>query len=411
MKRERWKYLLIIGLLLIMTALSASWFVSHFESYQQEVKTGLSPEARSNPYLAAERFLHALGRPAESRDGPDLLLHLPPADDTLLIDRLTANLGERQQQALLDWLEAGGHLIVTPTRHFGKGDTQPDDDEELSESEKLPGSDAPSDRDLSSRSNRGDFLLQQFDLTLEPCLAEQSTAGAKVALYFTEQAKPLSLEVRSGYCLYSGSVEADYQVSDADGGIRLLQYQLGNGMMTVLSDHTILTNDKIDQHDHALILARLTDADPDRHNWLLHDSRTATLLELLWRHAHTVLISAGCLLLLFLWSLYNRAGPLLEPDNEQRRSLLEHLDATATYLWRRGRTGQLIQSVRSAIIQRCIEHHPQLDRLSDQARSEQIAKIVQLDPESIHQTLHGECDTEEQFITISHHLQRLRERL
>ena len=76
MKRERWKYLLIIGLLLIMTALSASWFVSHFESYQQEVKTGLSPEARSNPYLAAERFLHALGRPAESRDGTDMILHL-----------------------------------------------------------------------------------------------------------------------------------------------------------------------------------------------------------------------------------------------------------------------------------------------------------------------------------------------
>ena len=53
---------LLLGLLII-------WLASQLQPYEDVVEHGPAPEARSNPYLAAELFLRGLGLTVEHHEG------------------------------------------------------------------------------------------------------------------------------------------------------------------------------------------------------------------------------------------------------------------------------------------------------------------------------------------------------
>ena len=95
---------LLLGLLII-------WLASQLQPYEDVVEHGPAPEARSNPYLAAELFLRGLGRTVEHHEGIGGVETLSSEGRTLLLLGDRRNLTPRQTERLLDWAAAGGRPI------------------------------------------------------------------------------------------------------------------------------------------------------------------------------------------------------------------------------------------------------------------------------------------------------------
>lgn len=77
--------------------------------YDEVVDRGPSPEARANPYLAAEHFLRQQGVVVAHANGLERLADLPAKGHSLLLLGERSNMTPRQVEQLLGWAKAGGH--------------------------------------------------------------------------------------------------------------------------------------------------------------------------------------------------------------------------------------------------------------------------------------------------------------
>jgi len=99
-------------LVIVLGALLAGFFV-FFEKGETKITTPGSPEARKNPFLAAERFLSASGISTETVSQRSLLVNLPPTDELIFINRIGGNLPREREDRLIQWIEKGGVLLIT----------------------------------------------------------------------------------------------------------------------------------------------------------------------------------------------------------------------------------------------------------------------------------------------------------
>ncbi|RBL65596.1 DUF4350 domain-containing protein, partial [Pseudomonas sp. MWU13-2625] len=83
----------------------------HATPYQEMVDHGPSPEARANPYLAAEMFLRERGLKVQHANSLDVLASLPPVGNSLLLLGERSNMSPPQVDQLLEWARAGGRLL------------------------------------------------------------------------------------------------------------------------------------------------------------------------------------------------------------------------------------------------------------------------------------------------------------
>jgi hypothetical protein len=364
--RAIWWILGGLGPILLVAGLS--WFFSNFERRTREIDTGYSAAARRNPFLAAERFLTRLGIPVESRPGHDLLRDLPSSEDALVVNRM-GELNAERRQALHRWIERGGRLLIAAVS---------------------PGEEAADRSD-----GRAGGFLDRYGVRLreheEPedwsDLDEETAVAVRVNKY------PHQLEVGLLAHFYleetteeDAGAEARDPVSGAERP-RLLQYEIGDGMLTVASDIRFLTNSNIGRHDNALFLALLARSPGSGKVWLLYDSAMPWLGVLLWRHAPLALLSALVLIILFLWSLGGRLGPFLPSPSGSRRDLLVHLEASADFLWRVRQGSRLIESSRARIEHAWLRRHPLLRRLDRGARAAWIAHRAGLSPPDVRRVL------------------------
>ena len=91
MKRYLWGGLVL--LLALVLGAGGYYLYRHATPYQELVDHGPSPEARANPYLAAEMFLRERGLKVQHANSLDVLASLPPAGNSLLL------LGERSNMS------------------------------------------------------------------------------------------------------------------------------------------------------------------------------------------------------------------------------------------------------------------------------------------------------------------------
>jgi hypothetical protein len=350
------------------------WFDASFERQWREVQVGSSAEARRNPFLAAERFLARLDVAVHS--GTDLapLRELPDPADLIVVDGLPPLNAERGAR-LEAWVEAGGHLLVEAVR--------------------LADTDAP---------DQATNLLRELGVVLRQ--ADTAYAAEDVIARVRLPGAPAPLEVAFAAPWYLEDL-AGTAVGEAvaAGKARLLQYQVGAGLVHVVSDTLWLTNDAIGDYDHALLLAQLA-AERDT-VWLLHDASMPHLAVLLWRAAPAAMVSAALLLAALLWHLGGRLGPLLPEPPPGRRDLLEHLDAAGDFLWRHGRGGHLVRGTRRRVERDWLLRQPPLRRLDEAGRARRIAEQSRLPLSAVYAALYGPIGEIAELPEITATLQRL----
>jgi hypothetical protein len=307
----------------------------------------------------------------ESQSGRRLLLQPPAANGVLIVKRLGRALPMEREQALIDWIRAGGHLVL------GAGN--------------------PNDAGAAALRERFGVELGAVDWG-EPEEGEAEDCGCLARFFAPGHAEPLQAEFSPNRYLTGGDPPPDWRI-DSPSGAQLLQMALGRGRLTLLTETQWLDNERIGEHNHSLLLALLVgDA---RAVWLVYGADQPGVAALLWAKAPYLVLSGLLLSGLLLWRLGRRSGPLLAAPPPARRDLLEHLQAAARYAWRLDRAEGLLADSRRRLLQDWQRRHPRLERLDRAERSAWIAERRGLAATAVERALYGPVAGETELIRIS----------
>jgi hypothetical protein len=349
--------LLWVGLLLACLLGAGGLYVWHKAiPYDEVVDRGPSPEALGNPYLAAEHFLREQGLVVDHANGLERLSDLPPKDRSLLLLGERGNMTPRQVDQLLDWAKSGGHLLVVAEALW---------DEETDKS--------------------GDLLLDRLyihqTLSDEPdqlAPARKKKGPDLTKLYVDNETAPAYFSFDTDFNLTDPKHLAQFSANSAKSS-HLMQLNLGQGSVTVVTDSDLWKTPGIGKHDNAWLLWHLNQG---THVTLLFNSDVDDLFTLLMRYFPQALAALAALIALALWQAGIRQGPLQAPAPRARRQLQEHLEASADFLLRRSGQGPLLHALQRDILRAARRRHPGFEHL-DTAEQWQVLEHLTRQPSHV----------------------------
>ncbi len=373
------RYGLILAFILALGSAFGYWFYSNFEKERKEKEIGFLGEARYNPLLAAQRYFQSFGVTTSSEEG---LTILPPSRTTLIIPSARYEMGAGEAQRLRRWVESGGHLVVVPSAAFDE------------------------------KYERKDLFLDPLGIEVK-AIENPETAGiVDVDWPGSSDFITIKIDAYVRLNLDEHKEKVLLELADEDGAY-LIRLAVGQGVVTVISNAGFLTNANLSKNDHAAYLWRVAQLnDTPRPVWLVFSDGMPPLHRWLLQHAWTVLISAGTLLILWLWSASRRFGSLRAIVPLARRRLLDHVEASGRFLWRAGQGEQLLKGVRQALYRALELRHPAWAGISSQDLYQRLAELSGLSHETVQGALlythHG---SEHEFTQAIQTLERIRKSL
>jgi hypothetical protein len=381
------------------------------------VDRGAGPEARRNPFRAAELFLARNELTARGITAWQELEHLDSLS-TLLIARSDQILTDAQADRLVAWIEDGGHLIVGAAFRDDETadvlldrydvttwrDDVSEDDKDKKMSERL--------REWNDKAARGELPGQTPPPAPIPeaDITQLSVNGVerKVRVHFAPHVY-----------LYHASFDEEENKPEApaaprptawagsEAGTQIIQFEIGDGRLSILSDTQLWQNGDIDKLDHAWLLWWFSDGHAT--TGIFYGREMPSLPALLWRYAREALVALALFLVAWLWFRAARFGRIDPLPATERRALAEHLRACAEFQWRNGHGAHLLRALREAVMRQATRRHPGFARLSRAAQRSELARLTGESRADIAQILDSACPTDEHaFRTLVHALQRIR---
>jgi len=358
---------LAVAGLCALAGLGALWFRANYERAPYREHVGPSSEARLRPYLAAERFAVRMGLAASEIRALPQLDALAPGG-ALILPARRQSLEPRRLTQLLAWVDRGGHLIV--------------------EAELLGVSDPLLDLLGVSRSRaeeKGARLL----------MVEGGDRAFKVWI-------PANSSLRS-----SRPRALLFHAGPADTA-RLLSFRRGNGFVTVATSTAFLQNAWIGNEDHAEFLWQLLNlnrATPSLQ--VLNRPERLSLWGFLEEHAAEALAASIALLVLWLWRIAPRFGPVAPDAPPARRRLLDHLRASGRYYWAKGLRAELVRAARDAALRRLARSQPDFAGAPEAERAARLASLAGLERDEAAEFLRAQGEPRgADFIRLMHYAQR-----
>ncbi|WP_347927843.1 DUF4350 domain-containing protein [Pseudomonas helvetica] len=377
--------LLIAGLL----AALAVYLYQQATPYQEVIDHGPSPEARANPYLAAEHFLRQQGLTVTHANSLDILQFLEPHQQSLLLLGDRANMTPRQADQLLNWTRAGGRLLFVAEALWNE-----------------------------KTGKSGDLLLDRVqlhqsmskDLGNPPPDAEADPYPNLTKLYLEDEDAPAYASFDPQFHLEDPK---DLAQSWANSALATHMMQLGYGLgsITVITDAELWKNPNIGQYDNAWLL------------WYLYSDTGVTLLfnidhdnlpTLLLRYFPQALVALVALIGLWIWHVGLRQGPAQAPAPKARRQLQEHLRASADFMLRRNGQHSLLLALQHDVLRRARHRHPGFEQLGVAEQWQVLARLTGQPTRAISQALSPRPEqrlSSAEFSRQVAHLQTLRNAL
>jgi hypothetical protein len=376
------KGILVALALLVLGALGYWWWHQNMEQ-RWVSERNVSAAAAADPMLAATLLLRQNGRTVAGAGSLGELVVSRTAGGTMIVSGASGTATPEQAREMLDWVRRGNTLIaeprwITPAEKelVASGDEEeeegdPDAEEPAEEAQAAAGDDASTADDAAPASgptqdggpavksgaddadNDKDPLTDHLGVRTRTdplgckCLTEpdekdrkkpEAIAAARLAREqalsrLTLPGKTHALEIDAdGTEMVSLPGAATPLWSDSDGGaVRV--YAEGKGRIVLVAD-PYFTNYHLPQRDHAELLLALTELTPGKHVTIVKRLKVLPWYQALWRHYSLALTGVAVFLALLLWSAVRRFGPILPPPKAERRSLLEHIDASGAWLWK-----------------------------------------------------------------------------
>ncbi|UZE85385.1 DUF4350 domain-containing protein [Pseudomonas viciae] len=354
---------LLAGVVLaaLMCALGAYLYVKAVP-YQETVDHGPSPEARANPYLAAEHFLRKQGINVEHVNNLGVLPNLEPHQRSLLLLGERTNMTPREVDQLMNWTRAGGRLLFV--------------------AEALWDDSTGSSGDLLLDRVRLRQLLSE-DLKEPPAELIKDRYPKLTKLYLEDEEAPAYIGFDTDFHLEDPHNLAQAW-ANSELATHMMQLTLGLGSIIVITDAELWKNEHIDQYDNAWLLWYLS-ADTDV--TLLFNTDHDNLLTLLLRYFPQALVALLALIALWLWRSAVRHGPLQQPAPKARRQLEEHLQASAGFHLRHNGQQQLLQTLQQDVLRRARHLHPGFEQLVVAEQWQVLARLTLQPTRAISQAL------------------------
>ncbi|MDE3736954.1 DUF4350 domain-containing protein [Metapseudomonas resinovorans] len=408
------RFLIGAGLFLLL-GLAAIYIAGRLQPYQDTVEHGPAPEVLGNPYLAAEHFLRKQGLQVTRADGLDVLDGLPSAGHSLLLLGSRSRMTPRQADRLLEWANKGGHLLFIAERLYEEEDGKSGDlladrlgvqqyeTKDLDEDKSTePGE--PEEREAEAQAM--DAAATQD----EQAPAEEDPFPELTKLYLENEQAPAYANFDPDFHLYDSQNRAHAWANSAKA-THMLQLNHGDGLITVLTDGWIWQNRDIIEYDNAWLLWYLTQ---DSAVTLLYRAERDSLGTLLGQNFPEALVALVLLIVLVLWHVGQRQGPLMAPANRARRQLEEHLRGSADFLLRRSGQASLLQGLQRDIQRHARHRHPGFERLPVAEQWQVLGRLTRLPPSAISQAMRPlpkQRLNANDFIRQVAHLQTLRNAL
>ncbi len=329
--------------------------------YDEVVDRGPSPQARQNPYLAAEHFLREQGLAVEHANNLERLTQLPAKGNSLLILGERSNMTPRQVDQLLEWAKSGGHLLVVAEALW---------DEETGKSGDL----------LLDRLNIHQLMSDVVDAPASP---RKKKAPDLTKLYVDNETAPAYFSFDTAFNLTDPKHLAQFSANSAKSS-HLMQRNFGNGTVTVVTDSDLWKTPAIGKHDNAWLLWYLNQGTDVT---LLFNSDVDNLLTLLMRYFPQALVALVALVALALWHAGMRQGPIQAPAPKARRQLQEHLKASADFLLRRSGQGSLLQALQRDVQRAARRRHPGFEHLETAEQWQVLERLTRQPSHDISQAL------------------------
>ncbi len=381
----------ILGILLLV---ACAWgLYQSIEFYEDTEKSQWSIQALRNPYLAAQQFLQASDIEVTEADS---LLQLDSLEgvSTVLITDANQVANPRQLDAVLAWLEKGGSLIVTANsfntsqdlllEKFSVNVDWPDvADTEIKDEQSI----ADSLREYNEKIDKG--------MTAEEIAAEEAEDALLTRIEFDDNIGTLEINFSPNRILSHPYIDDENEPAESDPhpfswsssekGVHLIQFDVGEGLLTIISDPRIWQSRKIHQYDHAYLLWILSSTDGNFA--ILRPTYRESLWTLISKNAFEVVTALGILILLWLWHIGHRFGRMVRIQTGERRALGEHFSATANYLWHRKASESLLLPIRQQIYRRAHIAIPEFARASEEDQLNLIADHCNFNRLTVNQIL------------------------
>ena len=447
----------------VIALLLAIWIAPNIELRTEVEDEGYGREALRNPYLAAEHYLAKLGVPTSSTRSLKHLRDLPDTSTGLVLQGVTQYLQEDRAEALYDWVENGGQLVVS-ARFLSDERSDPLLSKvgvELRETDHtrddLAGLVGDRLEDFVGEDAAEQFLedtegLLEEALDVEPLVeTEDAKQQRMTTMLLPSGDTALALNLNAYYGFYnmedigSASQEASYydELDDdideeadeyevevaatpptnardgsaligsygSDFGQHILQYNIGQGTLTLLSPNRMWVSRRIDNEDHAYFLWWLSqDVDSVA---IIYGAQMPSIFRLLWDNLFECVLSGGLLLLAWLVYRGRRFGAIDTQENQVRRSLIEHQTAVGQFLWQHKQSSVLVGPARRALEHTLRKSHLGFSSKNPSQQTELIADRYGVPAETTQLALHQHYDekTPELFVQIIAAIQTIRSRL
>lgn len=381
-------------LLLLFGGLSI-FLLSHANKRYYQQPIGADIEARRNPYLAAQYFKRQLGSELElRRDFSFIEQELKPYH-ALIISNSRKPLNQKRIDALLTYVEQGGHLIINAVEEF-------DDDRGRSG--------APILDELGARLYRYegsvDTTIESYE---ESDDATDNSSNEYLSIFtFDGYDQATKVDFNRYWYLIDASGDAIF-IGGTHDSDHIIQYSRGEGVITVLSDMEIWNNYSIDEADHAMFLQQLTENYSKV--WVIYNPQVASLWQLLWHHASYLIVSLLVFLIVIIWFYQVKTGPVFGQFTNDSRKLLQHIRAAAEFKWHRCQPQLLLDQLRDELHNRIKQRALKFEKLSRQEQLDMLHKMTELPKSKIAQAIHHDYVDQALFIEQVSTLQKLRKHI
>lgn len=434
------KYQLKVTLSLAAVALlvglcAALWFSLMEKRWTWELKD--RDNAVQHDMEAAARLLRQRGHAVEVRDTMGGLHPRDLKDGTLVLTNAAAVMSSTMAADLLAWAGRGNTIVVRPRlmnrkeeaahaaflrRAAGSADdkaARAGDDEPAGDGEVASGDDGTAV--VVARAEETDPLGTHFGLRAYYLDDEdkddydeeheghdhgprKGDSGGKASVGKPEPAPPFAvtlpgypypLETRPVRIRLVNSGGSDLTYWGDEHGESVRGYPTGAGQVVMVA-YNHFDDDSLGMRDNAellVALARLTDGKGKaRAVTIVLDADIPAWYEAIWNHYKFAVISLGCLLLLALWSAVRRFGPMLPQPLNERRSLMEHIDASGAWLWKAaGGRQQLLDAARSDTLGVLERRAPALARMAPDRMAAALAAAAGLEASHVIEALQREA--------------------
>lgn len=196
---------------------------------------------------------------------------------------------------------------------------------------------------------------------------------------------------------------------DAIGG-RIAELNDGKGRVTVLTSFRQFRWTNLKEADHAELAWHLVSRGVPEGT---HPAVTVVTLpasegfgDWVMTHAWTVLLTLMLALLMWLWHVLPRVGPLLPPVSNVRRSLLEHLAASGKWFAVTREWQALVEPVRRRFLARVVRRHPRVAAMSANARVDWLARRLNVPHDVVARALQIPVDNRADCVNAIRHITR-----